>query len=279
MKEKHDPLVNVLEAFDILSPYLPHFFPGEVSFSVTDREKFRRIILSQNIRPNAKTGDLIPENSAAAKALRQKQVVTIAVPKEIFGVEIKSTSIPIKDSAGQVIGILTAASSQAREREISNLSDTLAQALDQISIGITELFSGVQSLVTANIEILKNANEAKGEAQQTDDIVNIVKTVAKQTNLLGLNAAIEAARAGEMGRGFSVVAEEIRKLSVSSDESIKKIDVILKRIQGSVGNISNNVANTNAIYNEQAAALEEITASVQEINVTAQRLKELAQKS
>ena len=71
--------------------------------------------------------------------------------------------------------------------------------------------------------------------------VYLRKRVSTQTNLLGLNAAIEAARAGEVGKGFTVVASEIRKLSTSTSESIKQIDTVLKNINQSITIINDKV--------------------------------------
>lgn len=89
---------------------------------------------------------------------------------------------------------------------------------------------------------------------------------------------IKAARAGKYGRGFSVVAEEIRKLSISSKESIDKIDSIMKKISNSVGTIDKNINNANEISQSQSAALEQISASIQELNSTAHVLKNLAKE-
>jgi len=93
-----------------------------------------------------------------------------------------------------------------------------------------------------------------------------------------LNAAIEAARAGEHGKGFGVVADEIRKLSISSSESIKKIEDVLVKIQKSVLHINNNIQESNGFFLDQIAMLEEIDVSMEELNTTAKRLAEMSSK-
>ena len=113
-----------------------------------------------------------------------------------------------------------------------------------------------------NQQLLGETKEANERTKDTDDILTFIQGVSSQTNLLGLNAAIEAARAGEAGKGFNVVAQEIRKLSNSSNESIKKIDSVIKHISSSINSINNNLTKSNDVSQNQSAALEEIAASI-----------------
>ncbi|MDA3730958.1 methyl-accepting chemotaxis protein [Niameybacter massiliensis] len=87
---------------------------------------------------------------------------------------------------------------------------------------------------------LEEAIVSSQVVKQIDVLSESIMQITEQTNLLALNAAIEAARAGEAGRGFSVVAEEIRKLAEQSKEAVTKIQVITDTVQSSVGNLSDS---------------------------------------
>ena len=124
--------------------------------------------------------------------------------------------------------------------------------------------------------LVKVTRDSQGRVQETDQVIGFIKNIAGQTNLLGLNAAIEAARVGDQGRGFGVVAQEIRKLAIDSADSIKKIDAIIKSVQADSNQTNSQTEHIYAVLGEIAYAITQVTAAVQEANTQARKLGEMA---
>ncbi|WP_315122238.1 methyl-accepting chemotaxis protein [uncultured Clostridium sp.] len=267
---------EILKSFIDVSPYLSSLLEDEVSFALTDKEKFIAFSPSENIRPDIKVGDVIKRGSSTYDAIRTRNTVTKIIEEDIFNFKLKSIAVPIENENGEVIGVVSIGKSLKKQENMLNLSKNLSEASSQIADAINEVSEGVQNTASLNEVVLKEAEEAFEKTLNSNEIINFIKAIEKQTNLLGLNASIESARAGEFGKSFSVVASEIRKLSNSSSESITKINDIINEIQVSVKNISDSIKKINGTFHNQAAALEEITASVQELNSNAETLEHIS---
>lgn len=117
--------------------------------------------------------------------------------------------------------------------------------------------------VTENVNLAISSLSDK--SVKIGQIIEVINNIASQTNLLALNAAIEAARAGESGKGFSVVADEIRKLAEQSKQSTQEINSLIKEIQAGVGQAVNEMNNSKSVVEEQEAAVYETEVSFKDI--------------
>ncbi len=268
---------EILNAFDIVLPYLSILFDNEASIAITNREMYLKNQSSPNLQLKLNPGEPIPEGGAASAAIRTGEVIIKVVPKEVYGKPFRSYAIPIK-SKGNVVGCVLVGKSLAKSDELHNAYKNQTLALQQISQSIVELSSELQNISDMNNEIQKNALETEKNAKSTDSIVQMIRHISSQTNLLGLNASIEAARAGEIGKGFGVVAQEIRSLSNLTNDSIQKINEILKQTNTSIKDISAKVQTSNSIFQAQAEAFKKIASSVEELTAAANILENMAEK-
>lgn len=137
---------------------------------------------------------------------------------------------------------------------------------------VTLTISQIGKLSDEIRESLQTINQLEAESLNIGSILDVIKGVAEQTNLLALNAAIEAARAGEQGRGFAVVADEVRALAQRTQKATAEIETLIfglqKKAQESVAMMEESTAtalDTVTIANEAGASIHAITRSVSDI--------------
>ena len=142
------------------------------------------------------------------------------------------------------------------------------QAGDQAKAGNAEVEQSARQVTQVSESVSHSANDLEAltaQAQQIGTIATVIKEVADQTNLLALNAAIEAARAGEQGRGFAVVADEVRKLAERTTSSATEIGQMIARIQSSTKNAMDSMHGSRKKVGEVVEASERASHTIHEV--------------
>ena len=128
----------------------------------------------------------------------------------------------------------------------------------------------MQESVSSSKILGNSINDLSKRADEIGDIINVITSIADQTNMLALNAAIEAARAGEVGKGFAVVADEVRKLAEGSTKAAHQISDIIVQIQASVKHAKEQANNSISVVQEQQTAVMHTQEAFDKINQATQ---------
>lgn len=224
---------------------------GQVLTETPDEAKYRKIAVEIGVDP-----DEYIEALREIKQLPRKGVEAAAMVLYLVANTLSSTGF--------------------QQRKLANLASSINDNILQISATMQELAASATDVSTNQSKLNQEINNVNVVSCKINEVMDFIKDIADETRLLGLNAAIEAARAGEAGLGFGVVAQEIRKLSGDSKQTVGKIKDFTTMIQESVDKTVAMGNATSTTIEQQAAAIEEVTSSIQEVTNMTESLYALA---
>ncbi|PKM82135.1 MAG: hypothetical protein CVU89_05670 [Firmicutes bacterium HGW-Firmicutes-14] len=285
-------LVRIFEIFlDVISKVADKDLTQKIVFPTKDvfgrmADAFNKMVedIRMTIKQNMETAHMVASEAnqvsiAVDQATASIQQISAAIQQIVGGTQgqayqLNETLQITWDLSAAVQQI--AANSQAAHTASQNASELACKGAEEVEKAVYKM-NKISDTVSDSVQVVKTLNE---RSEQIGEIVNVITSFADQTNLLALNAAIEAARAGEHGRGFAVVADEVRKLAEGSAKAAQQIGDLIKEIQEETSRAVNamvvgseEVEEGVVIASQAQSALSEI---VDTINKTARMVQEIS---
>jgi len=269
----------IAKAFPDFAPIVAEMFPEGSTLLITDLQKIINKNSSKKFDVNSlQVNNILLEESMSLETIKSKQPIIRELNASIHGIPTLEVCYPLldEDNSDEVVGCFAIITPKKVAANLRNMSESLESGLTGIASAIEELAASSSNIHTNEMELNNEIKKIISLSEEINEVSFFIKEIADKTKMLGLNAAIEAARAGDAGRGFGVVAEEIRKLSEQSKSTVPKIKRLTDSIKLKVSDASESSQSSLASSQEQAAATEEITASVEELTSMSQELNKIA---
>ena len=265
--QANDEIGDLLKAFTVMTDNLRNLV-GQVSKS------------SEQVAAASEELNASSEQSAQA-AGQVAETVTNVASGASHQVDAVEQAVSVVQEMMTAINHIAANSNKVSEK--SGETARAAAAGGEAVLQASNQMQVIKNSVTQSAEVV---GKLGASSQQIGEIVDVISGIAGQTNLLALNAAIEAARAGEQGRGFAVVADEVRKLAEQSHEAAQKISIIIRDIQSDtttavatmnqgtaeVARGTEVIAATGDRFNFIVTMVQQLNSEIQEISAAAEEL-------
>lgn len=267
-----------LDNFPQIAKMMSAVFPGEVAFLATDLEKFIFVDNSRFPALKVEVGQKFGQNLGSATAIKSRQMNVMELDALHYGIDQKVLTAPVFDDedTSKVVGTYLTSTSRLNAFTLQKTAQTYQDGMQNISAAIQETTASALEISNHQDHLNQEIQSIKKDAEEIVKILDFIMNIANETKLLGFNASIEAARAGDAGKGFGVVANEIRKLSEYSRDTATQIRDLIQNINQNTDTTLMSSQQILRASEEQAAANQEISASIQDLTVTINELNRIA---
>lgn len=270
---------KVFEIMIAAAPVISELFEGNAAINICDKEQCIYALDGKKAKSPMFVGQVLDNNVMNKNGIneniyiKKKSFFSIFEAKE-YGFTFKASAVPIVNEEKEVVGWIGTSIDITDYERIVTATEQLKNSLGETKLTTSDIASTAVNLSEKVNSLIENTENTEKLIIEGSEAIKLIENIAKQSNLLGLNAAIESSRAGEYGKGFSVVAGEMRKLAQNSAESSKRISDALNQMSYSMKVIIDTINELGEISTNQAAGLEELSATVEQISLNSEILVE-----
>lgn len=261
-------------------PILEQLLPATSYALAIDADRIVRFLKESPVFPfGFKLGDHLLEEkyetTITVRTLRSRQRVHAEGNRATFGFPYEAIGVPLFDETGTIDGVISLIYEVSINKEVAAEATELNALFEQMVAQIDSMRGHSETLDRRTTDFGELYEKMATQLPKIAKTTQNVQALANQSNLLGLNAAIEAARAGETGRGFSVVADEIRKMAVQSKSDAQTIESTLNEFDQQFKRVESSISDMISAIRGQIGQVSEIEQAVGVVQRAAERLMNL----
>lgn len=264
-----DPKTELGEMGESLERFITQVehFIHEINLSISNATKgdFSHLLSQENMR-----GEFINATILVQSSIDVMHEQEIKKQRDIFNAQLSLMSIETTDSFHIIINDLRA--NIGNLKNVTQSTKDAAELADTSRESIEVIIKDLESLISSASENNKDIESMALRTQEINSVIELISDIAEQTNLLALNAAIEAARAGEHGRGFAVVADEVRKLSERTHKATGEISALINTLAQDMSHLVESASDMNEIVVESSKKIYNFEKTLVELNSTSSNI-------
>ncbi|AEJ44695.1 methyl-accepting chemotaxis protein [Alicyclobacillus acidocaldarius] len=254
-------------------------FLDDVAILVADRTRIWAVVPARTFALTVTEGYELRPGDGLYEAVREGRVREVRLDASVLGLPVVIKAVPIAAEGGEPVGAFCACTRVDAKERLVGLATTLSSSVQQTSATLQEMAASMQVLATSLGDIARESRSVLTAVRDVRSISDEVREIADTSRILGLNASIEASRAGESGRGFAVIAREIRRLAEGAREQTDVIAQNTRRMVEMLEALNEAIERVDREAEAQRSAMEALASAMQEVSQVAVDLVAFAEQT